>query len=377
MSKQHNKTITIIINTSWNIYNFRVGLLKALQEEGYKIVAIAPRDTFSHKLEALGFEYHEITMNNKGTNPLEDLKLTMDFCHLLQKIKPVATLHYTIKPNIYGTLAARIASVPVINNVSGLGTVFLDDGLSSKIARWLYRFAFQFSKKVFFQNAYDRELFIKQKLVDAAKTDRLPGSGIDTNKYIPVKHAVDKDHLQFLFVARLLKDKGLYEYVDAARQLKKRYPDVEFAILGPFYPGNPTAVSEEAMERWKKEGTIVYLGETDNVESFIAKSDCVVLPSYREGLSRVLLEASIMARPIITTNVPGCQELVDEGVNGFVCKVKDVDDLAAKMERMLLLDDIERINMGLHGRQKIIHEFDEQIVIDKYKEAIASVLLRS
>ena len=369
-----NKTITIIINTSWNIYNFRVGLLKALEEEGYKIVAIAPKDTFSHKLEELGFEYHEIKMNNKGTDPFEDLKLTMDFCRLFQKIKPIATLHYTIKPNIYGTLAARLAGVPVINNVSGLGTVFLDDGFSSKVARWLYRFTFRFSKKVFFQNEHDRELFIKQKLVDATKTDRLPGSGIDTNKYVPIKHAIDKEKVQFLFVARLLKDKGLFEYVDAARQLKKKYPEVEFAVLGPFYPGNPTAITEEAMERWQKEEVITYLGETDNVESFIAKSDCIVLPSYREGLSRVLLEASIMARPIITTDVPGCQELVDEGSNGFVCKVKDSDDLAEKMEKMLLLDDIERVNMGLHGRQKIIDEFDEQIVIDKYKKAIASVL---
>ena len=337
-------------------------------------MAIAPKDTFSHKLEELGFEYHEIKMNNKGTDPFEDLKLIWDFYRLFQMIKPAATLHYTIKPNIYATLAAKMAGVPVINNVSGLGTVFLDDGLSSKIARRLYRFTFRFSKKAFFQNEQDMNLFIERGLVEAAKTDRLPGSGIDTKKYIPIKHAIDKEKIQFLFVARLLKDKGLFEYVDAARKLKKKYPEVEFAVLGPFYPGNPTAVSEEAVSRWEREGSIRYLGETDNVESFIAKSDCVVLPSYREGLSRVLLEASIMARPIITTDVPGCQELVDVGSNGFVCKVKDACDLADKMEKMLLLEDIERVNMGLHGRQKIMDEFDEQIVIDKYKEAIAAVL---
>ena len=368
------KTITIIINTSWNIYNFRVGLLKALQDEGYKIVVIAPYDTFSHKLEELGFEYHEVKMNNKGTDPFEDLILLWDFYRLFRKIKPVVSLHYTIKPNIYGTLAATLAGVPVVNNVSGLGTVFLDDGLSSKIARLLYRFTFRFSKKVFFQNEQDQQLFIERHLVDAEKCERIPGSGIDTQKYVPIKHAVEKEHLQFLFVARLLKDKGLFEYVDAARLLKKKYPDVEFAILGPFYPGNPTAVTEEAMQRWQKEETITYLGETNNVESFMAKADCVVLPSYREGLSRVLLEASIMARPIITTDVPGCRELVDEGSNGFVCKLKDAEDLAEKMEKMLLLEDIERVKMGLHGRQKIIDEFDEKIVIDKYKEAISSIL---
>jgi len=370
------KTIAIVINTSWNIFNFRTGLLKALQEEGYRIVAIAPKDSFSHRLEALGFEYYEIKMNNKGTNTFEDLMLIADFYKLFKTIKPDVTLHYTIKPNIYGTLAAKLAGVPVINNVSGLGTVFLDDRFTSKIARWLYRVTFQFSKKVFFQNKHDRELFIERRLVDEAKTDRLPGSGIDINKYIPVKHPVDKGNVKFLFIARLLRDKGLFEYVDAARALKPRYPNVSFGILGPFYPDNPSAVTEESMERWQNEGVIDYLGVSENVEDFIATSDCVVLPSYREGLSRVLLEASIMARPIVTTNVPGCQELVDEGYNGYVCKVKDAEDLARKMEKMLLLEDIERINMGLHGRQKIINEFDEKIVIKKYKEAI-EILLNS
>lgn len=367
----NKKTIAIVINTSWNIYNFRTGLLKALQSEGYRIVTIAPRDSFSHKLEEMGFEYYEIKMNNKGTNPFEDLMLTVDFYKLFKMIKPDLTLHYTIKPNIYGTLAATLAGIPVINNVSGLGTVFLDEKLSSRVARWLYRFTFGFSKKVFFQNSHDRELFIERSLVAKEKTDQLPGSGIDVDKYIPIKHAMDRKEMRFLFVARLLKDKGLLEYVDAARILKKKYPEVSFDVLGPFYPGNPSAVTQESMEQWQKEGIIEYLGETDNVEAYIAKSDCVVLPSYREGLSRVLLEASIMARPIVTTNVPGCQELVDEGVNGYICKVKDAKDLAAKMEKMLLLEDEERITMGLYGRQKIIDEFDEKIVIKKYREAIA------
>ncbi len=370
----NSKTIAIVINTSWNIYNFRVGLLKALQDEGYKIVAIAPKDNFSHKLEELGFEYYEVKMNNKGTNPFEDLKLIADYYKLFKTIKPDVTLHYTIKPNIYGTLAATLAGVPVINNVSGLGTVFLDDRLSSKIARWLYRFTFQFSKKVFFQNNYDKALFTESGFVDPAKTDRLPGSGIDTNKEIPLHHSVANKDIRFLFVARLLKDKGLVEYVDAARIIKAKYPDVEFDVLGPYYHGNPSAITGQEIGAWQKEGVIIYLGVSDDVENVIAHADCVVLPSYREGLSRVLLEASIIAKPIITTDVPGCRELVDDGYNGFLCSVKDSIDLAEKMELMLLLEDIERINMGLHGRQKIINEFDEQLVIDKYKAAITEVL---
>lgn len=350
-----------------------MGLLKALQADGYRIVAIAPRDTFSHKLEELGFEYYEIKMNNKGTNPFEDLKLTADFYRLFKTIKSDVTLHYTIKPNIYGTLAATLAGVPVINNVSGLGTVFLDDSLSSRIARWLYRFTFRFSKKVFFQNEHDQALFVESRLVDPAKTECLPGSGIDTTKEIPLHHSVKKAGVCFLFVGRLLKDKGLVEFVDAARIVKAKYPDAEFNILGPYYYGNPTAITGQEIGAWQKEGVVNYLGVSDNVENVIAHADCVVLPSYREGLSRVLLEASLMAKPIITTNVPGCKELVDEGKNGFLCEVKNADDLAEKMEKMFLLDDIERVQMGINGRQKIIDEFDEKIVIDRYKAAIKEI----
>lgn len=368
------KTVAIVINTSWNIYNFRVGLLKALQSEGYRIVTIAPEDSFTHKLVESGFEYHPVKMNNKGTNPLEDLRLTADLYRLFKKIGPDILLFYTIKPNIYGTIAAALAGIPVINNISGLGTVFLDDSLSSRIARILYRFALRHSQKVFFQNGHDRELMVQSRLVQSAKTDVLPGSGIDTKKEIPLHHTVKKRSVCFLFVARLIKDKGLLEYIEAARILKSKYPEAEFAVLGPFYHGNPTALSEEEVYAWEREGIIRYLGVSDDVENIIIHADCVVLPSYREGLSRVLLEASLLAKPIITTDVPGCRELVDEGYNGYLCRVKDSRDLAEKMERMYLLEDLDRILMGLHGREKIVNEFDEKIVIEKYLDAIETVL---
>jgi len=368
------KTIAIVINTSWNIYNFRVGLLKALQEEGWRIVAIAPKDTFSHKLEELGFEYYDIAMNNKGTNPFEDMKLLYDYYRLFAKIRPDVSLHYTIKPNIYGTIAAKMAGVPVVNNISGLGTVFIDNNLASKIAKKLYRFSLRYSKKVFFQNEHDRELFVINRLVDADKTTVLPGSGIDIRKEIPLHHSVQKEGAYFLFIARLIKDKGLVEFVEAARIIKAKYPSSYFAILGPFYEGNPSAVTKDEVKAWEEEGVIHYLGVSDDVEHIIVHADCVVLPSYREGMSRVLLEASLMAKPIITTDVPGCRELVDDGYNGFLCDPKDSIDLAEKMEMMLLLEDIERINMGIHGRKKVVNEFDEQIVIDRYREAIGEVL---
>ena len=365
------QTVAIVLNTSWNIYNFRLGLLKALEKEGYRIVTIAPRDEYSQKLEALGYEYREIKINNSGTNPIEEIKLIYDFVKLYKEVKPDILLHYTIKPNVYGSIAADILDIPVITNISGLGTVFLTNSFPSKIAKFLYKVAMRIPKKVFFQNSDDRELFIAKKLVNPKITALLAGSGIDTEKFAPKKDAGPSGGpLRFLFIARLVKDKGIVEYVDAARLLKEKYPDVEFAILGAFYPGNPTAIRQEEMHRWVKEGAVRYLGVRDDVRSVIAAAACVVLPSYREGLSRVLLEASSMAKPIVTTDVPGCKDVVEDGINGFLCRAKDVKDLADTMEKMILLSEAKREEMGRRGREKAVGEFDEKIVIRHYIDAI-------
>lgn len=368
------KTIAIVINTSWNIYNFRIGLLSALQRDGYRIVAIAPRDEYSEKLQALGFEYYDIDINNKGTNPLEDVKLIRAFYRLYKCVKPDVLLHYTIKPNIYGTIAARLAGVPVISNISGLGTVFLDHSVSSKVARLLYKLALRFPYKVFFQNTEDRTLFVDSKLVAEGETGVLPGSGIDTSRFLPIDVLSDSSSFSFLFIARLVKDKGLLEYVEAARLLKGRYPEVMFKVLGAFYPGNPTAITEDEMAGWVREGVIEYLGTSNDVPSLIAQVDCVVLPSYREGLSRVLLEAASMAKPIVTTDVPGCRDVVDDGANGFLCEVRNARDLAAQMEKMIELEPVERVQMGQKGREKVVLKFGEGLVIEAYRGAISAAL---
>ncbi len=377
MHDQNKKTIAIVINTSWNIFNFRIGLLKALKSDGYNIVVIAPYDFHTQKLIEYGFEYHDIKINNKGTNPIEEIKLIKEFYKVYKEVNPDLLLQYTIKPNLYGTMAASMLDIPVISNISGLGTVFLNKKLSSTIARFLYKVALNLHapKKVFFQNPKDRELFIDSKLVKEKKTDLLPGSGIDTEKFKPVTREVRKAKtLHFLFIARLIRDKGLVEYVEAARMLKAKYPDVVCNILGTYYLGNPTAVTQDEIEMWKKEGIINYLGATDDVSSVIAEHDCVVLPSYREGLSRVLLEGASMGKPIVTTDVPGCRDVVDDGINGYLCEVKDADSLAKQMEKVLLLSEDERREMGQRGREKVIAEFDEKIVIEKYRAAISSIL---
>ncbi len=382
--EQKKKTIAIFINTSWNIYNFRLELMKCLQDDGYRVVAIAPRDRYSKSIEQAGFEYHQIDINNMGTNPLEDLLLTGKLFRLFRKIRPDLLLHYTIKPNLYGNYAAKLAGIPVISNITGLGTVFLNNNTSSRVARKLYRFALRIPRKVFFQNPHDRDHFVETKLVAVNKTELLPGSGIDHQRYSPV----EKNHNEglpfvFLLIARMLKDKGVVEFVQAAQNLQQRsgggqrgeqQKRVEFWLLGAIYPGNPTAIREAEIEAWTKQDGIRYLGETDDVRSVIAQSDCVVLPSYREGLSRVLLEAASMARPLITTDVPGCKDVVDDGENGFLCKPKDAQDLALQMERMLQLPRDELEEMGKAGRSKIIEQYSEHLVVDKYLDAIGKIL---
>jgi len=369
------KKIVICLNTSWNIYNFRLNLVRALKNAGYDVVLVAPYDAYSEKLKD-EFEYHDIYMNNKGTNPKEDIKTLIGFYRLYKKIKPDVVLNFTIKPNIYGNIACELLGIKTINNISGLGTVFIKESLVTRVVKWLYRYSLSKSSKVFFQNSDDRDLFVESGLIDFGKCSLLPGSGIDTNKFMPVKCKKEDNIFRFLLIARMLKDKGIVEYVEAAKiieniELKiEDYSKVEFQLLGSLDAVNNTAISKEQMQEWVDAGFVSYLGVTDDVKEFIQKADCVVLPSYREGTPRTLLESASMSKPIVTTNVVGCKEVVNDGVNGYLCEVRNAEDLAEKMEMMLKLSEDERKAMGEAGRVKMINEFDERIVIGKYLEVL-------
>jgi glycosyltransferase involved in cell wall biosynthesis len=368
-----NKRIVLSLNTSWNIYNFRLNLARALKKNGYEVVLIAPYDEYSDKL-CEEFEYHDIYMNNKGTNPKEDLKTLVSFYKLYKTIKPDVVLNYTIKPNIYGNIACRLLGIKIINNISGLGTVFIKKSLVTKVVKWLYKYSLSKSSKVFFQNSDDRELFVENKLVSRDKCGLLPGSGIDTEKFKPLMYVKEDDTFRFLLIARMLYDKGIAEYVEAAKIFKEKYKAVEFQLLGSLDASNNTAISKEQMQEWVNAGYVNYLGVTDNVQEFIKKADCIVLPSYREGTPRTLLESASMAKPIVTTHVVGCKEVVDDEVNGYLCEVRNAGDLADKMEMMLNLSNDERVLMGQRGREKMVHEFDESIVIQKYLDTIQKIL---
>lgn len=370
------RKVVIGLNTAWNFVNFRAGLVRALVNAGYEVVAVAPPDAHVDGLKQLGCRYIPLPMDNHGKHPGRDLALLYRLWRLLRQERPDVYLGYTIKPNIYGSLAARSLGIPVINNITGLGAVFSRDDLVARLVRGLYRMALKRSRKVFFQNDEDLALFLQAGLVTSATTGRLPGSGIDTTRF-PLAQLPDQTPLRFLLIARLLWEKGVGEYVQAARVLKARGVAADCALLGFIDDDNPAAVSSTQVQAWVSEGVVRYLGVSDDVREQIGQVDCVVLPSYyREGTPRTLLEAAAMGRPLITADSIGCRDVVADGVNGRLCKPRDAEDLAAKMQAMVDMPADARMAMGLRGRAKIEKEFDERIVIDRYLNAIAQILPR-
>lgn len=364
--------VAIVLNTSWNIYNFRMNFVKELLKNGHEVHTVAPHDDYTHFLTAAGCQHHRVRMDSRGANPIKDSALIFELWNIYRKMKPDVVLHYTIKPNVYGTLAAALLKIPVINNVCGLGTVFLKDNLVSTIAMTLYKFSFRFARKIFFQNPEDLELFLDKKLVSRETVDLLPGSGIDLNKFGPAGYKRNKP-FTFLMISRLIIDKGVLEYIDAIQKLKDQGVEARFQILGSKDPKHKRGIKLNVIDNWVKTGAVEYLGTTDDVRSFIHAADCIVLPSYREGTPRTLLEAASSSKPIIATDVAGCHQAVDDHVNGLLCRLKDVDDLAEKMITMANFDDATLKRFGENGRKKMESEFSEALVINKYLHTMTHI----
>ena len=364
--------IAIVLNTSWNIFNFRMNFIKNLLQQGYEVHTIAPEDSYTALLVQAGCIHHRVKMDSRGANPLKDSALIFELFGIYRKVKPDVILHYTIKPNVYGTIAAALLRIPVINNVCGLGTVFLKDNLVSAVAIFLYKVSFRFANKVFFQNAEDRKLFVDKKLVPVNAVDILPGSGIDLKKFKPVSFKRN-DKFTFLLISRLITDKGILEFIEAVKKLKAGGVDAHFQILGAMDPLHKRGIKADVITEWINSGTIEYLGTTNDVRDFIHAADCIVLPSYREGTPRTLLEAASSSKPIIATDVPGCNNVVEHNFNGFLCKPKDSDDLADKMKSMASLTNDELKQFGTNGRAKMEAEYDESLVINKYLAALVQL----
>ena len=368
------KKVAVVINSAWQGYNFRLNLARAFKNNDYKVIFIAPDDRKYSKKIKQEFEFIHIPFNAGGISPIQDLKV----CYLLHKIYKEnrfdIVLNFTIKPNIYSSIVARLLNIKSINNITGLGTVFIEKTFVTNVVMLLYRISLFFSTHVFFQNSEDKDYFLSKGLVTKKKCSLIPGSGVDTKKFTPVCNERKIDTFKFLLVARVIRDKGILEYIDAAYLLKKKYKNIEFGLLGELGSINRTSIPEEKILKLHNNGIINYKGMTDNVIEQLANSNCVVLPSYREGCPRSLMEASSMALPIVATDVVGCRYIIDDGINGLLCHVRDSYDLALKMEKIFNMSIKDRNRMGKFGREKMINEFDESIVIKEYMNFVNKLI---
>ena len=368
------KRILLVANTSWYLHNFRLGLINFLLSRQYEVSTLAPEDKYSDNLRKLGCHHIHLEMDNKGLNPISDLLMKKRLSGLYREVNPDLILHYSIKPVLYGSIAAEKLGIPFTNNITGLGTAFIKNNWITWLVKRLYRLSQKKADHVFFQNPEDRELFSKEKLIPENVSQKvIPGTGIDTNRF-SLRPYPKSNPIIFLLIARLIWDKGVGEFVEAARKIRSEFIDVRFQLLGFLDVNNRTAISRQQVQQWEAESVIEYLGRTEDVRRHIEKAHCVVLPSYREGLPRSLLEAASMGRPIIATNVTGCREVVKHGVNGYLCKTKDASDLAEKMKDMIKLSISQRREMGLKGREKMEQNFDEKIIVQKIMNCIENVL---
>ncbi|MDX8337056.1 glycosyltransferase family 4 protein [Candidatus Cetobacterium colombiensis] len=356
-------------NVLWDIYIFRYGVIKALIEDGHEVVAVAPIDSRINFPEELGIRHIPIELSLRGVNPVKDFKLFLELKKIYKKEKPDIIFHYTIKPNIYGTLAAKCQKISSVAVLTGLGYSFVEGGVVSAIAKTLYKISLNYAKEVWVLNEDDKKRLIDEKIVKENKLFILPGEGVDTKKFSPIPKEKNET-ITFLMVARAFYDKGVREYVEAAKIIKSKGYKVKFWFLGALGGSAANGIDEAKMKEYTDSGILEYLGHRKDVEAVINASDCVILPSYREGISKVLMEAASMEKPIIATNVTGCKEIVDNNKNGYLVESKNSIDLSEKIEKFINLSYEEKVLMGKNGRKKILNEFDEKIIIDIYRRKL-------
>ncbi len=369
------KKILIVDNSAWNIFNFRLPLVKKLSSQGYEVVVVSPIDEYIHYLNETGFVRHIPAKNllPRSKTPLKDLLLLIELAIIYLREKPGLIIHFTIKPNIYGSLAARFAKIPSISVVTGLGYTFLHPKGINRLIPGFYKFAFQKILKLVTYNREDRRIFIDNQIVPAEKCVIIPGSGVNTNHFRPLPKTREENKFIFLFIGRLLYDKGLSEYVEAAQQLRHSGEQIECRIAGDLHDANPAGVSKDKLLEWIENKDVVYLGKVLDVRHIIRQADVIVLPSYREGIPRVILEAMAMGKPVITTDVAGCRETVVHGENGFVVPVKNAEALSLAMSTMMESTESELTKMGELSRKRALQFFDEKIITSRYQSILSEM----
>ena len=369
--------VLFFANTEWYLFNFRLGLARYLRDKGVEVVMMSPPGEYGPQIEAAGFRWFPLPMDRRSLNLVTELKLLKRILEIYKAERPDVVHNFTIKCVVYGSLAAQLAGIKErINAVTGLGHVFINDSVKTRVLRpfvkSLLRLAlFGSHSRLILQNPDDVQLFTQLGLIGAERIHLIKSSGVNTDLFMPIQRKRGQ-RFRILLASRLLWEKGIREYVGAARQMRGRAEELEFLLAGSSDPGNPSAVPEEDIAQWSKEGLLKVLGYVEDMDALMRTADLVVLPSYREGVPRGLIEAAAMGLPIVTTDAPGCREIVDNGVNGFLVPVKDEQTLAGKIE--YLLDNPEVcLHFGAAGRQKVLEEFDEEIVFQKtyavYQEA--------
>lgn len=357
-------------NTLWGLLNFRSGIINYFLSKKFEIVLVAPYDDLAGSFEIpSGARYIPVELSRTGTNPLSDMRYYKSLRKIYKAEKPDYIFHYTIKPNIYGSIAAHRLGIRSTAMVAGLGHVYTENGMGNRIARMMYRYALKYPEHVMVLNEMNRDTLLKRRVVDDEKLLLLTGGeGVDLEKFKMIPSPISTDRKPvFLMIARLLYEKGYREYVEAASELTD---SAEFRIMGPI-DVHPAAVKRETIESDVRKGYIKYIGFSPDVMSQIAQANCIVLPSYHEGLSRVLMEAAAMGKPIVTTDIPGCRETVDDGINGFLCQPGDTKSLISAFKKMINLSEDERHGMELASRKKAEEVFDEKLLIRKYEAIIA------
>ena len=355
------KDILVLTNSIVGLFAFRKEVVAALLGRGFRVWISSPDDDHDKYLyfKELGCEMVETAVDRRGTNPFRDLVLLRSYLRLMHRISPVAVLTYTVKPNVYGGVAARMAHVPQLANITGLGTAVENPGLLSRITVAMYRFGLKRAKTVFYQNASIQE-FCRKKGIGRHGV-LLPGSGVNLEWHAVQPYPIQGSPIRFLFISRVMRDKGIEELLEAAEAVRRNHPQVEFHILGPCEDGY-----EARLREFCDREVVVWHGSVPDVRPYLREAWCTVHPSYHEGMANVLLESAAAGRPVITTDVPGCRETVDVGVSGLICAPKNASSLADALERFLRLPYDEKVRMGLAGREFVSKHFDRNIIINAY-----------
>jgi len=359
--------VLIITNSLGGLYSFRNELVQCLLDKNYSVVIAAPDSETKESFIERGCKYIETSLEKRGTNPFTDLGLLLKYIKIIKSCKPDIILTYTIKPNIYGGIAAGIAKVPFIPNITGLGSTAVGGSTIKHFVLILYKAALKKASCVFFQNQKNQEYMLNNKIV-LGRNKLIPGSGVNLQKIFQVNYP-PKQKTELLFIGRIMKEKGIDELISAAEQIKKKYSFVTFNLVGSMQDDYKAKINE-----CHDAGLLNYLGWQNDIHSIIVNNHATVNPSYHEGMSNVLLESAASGRPVLASEVPGCIETFDEGISGFGFEVKNVDDLVATITKFIELPYEEKKKMGLAGRMKMEKEFDRNIVVKAYLEEIKLAL---